>query len=116
MRKLIFMKLSLLLFFVPVLTFSKSLEEGQMIGSTTGRYALGKISSSRKDQYFLDTKTGETWRIIAVGDSESESQPMFVPVKFIFSDGLCAVTPEPSDKQQFFKCFPNKDETGANPK
>ena len=84
MRKEIIAIVGLLSF--PVLGFTQEPVEvkppqQKILSSYNGRYVVGEISNSRKDQFLLDTKTGRLWQIVVGEEGNRKLQPVpFIPV------------------------------------
>lgn len=77
--------------FIAFLLFASSLFGGQL-GVDGGRFVFGQVSEARRDQYLLDTQTGQLWQIL---ESEDKS-PILSPVKvrnFIWNEKTSQMEP-----------------------
>lgn len=74
--------------------------------SESGRFVLKQISSMRRDQYMIDTKTGRVWALVAFGP-ESNPEMRFQPVKYLTSDGALLM-PEDTLVEQLIQYRSNK--------
>jgi hypothetical protein len=50
--------------------------QNKTLGTSSGRYVFGQISSARKDQYMLDTQTGRLWQIVVDDKTVLKLQPI----------------------------------------
>ncbi len=64
--------------------------QNKVLGSSNGRFVFGQISSMRRDQYMLDTKTGRLWQIVKSKDDSIILQ--IVPYSHL--DGTASIVPE----------------------
>jgi hypothetical protein len=65
-----------------------------VLGSPTGRYVLGQINQLARDQYLLDTQTGQLWRL-SVYDTDNGNVALFpVPYMPIEQTATFAKVPE----------------------
>ena len=46
---------------------------GTALSAPGGRYVFGQISSARRDQFMLDTQTGQLWQVVCL--SHADGQP-----------------------------------------
>ena len=70
--KIIFAIIPLLLSITPV----NAENQGSILAADTGRYVAGQISTSRKDQYLLDTETGKIWQFVETKEGLIQLQPI----------------------------------------
>ena len=55
----------------------------RILATEGGRFVFGQVSSLRKDQYMLDTKTGRLWQIVESKDGRAGLQA----IPFILQNG-----------------------------
>jgi len=65
-----------------------------VIGTSSGRYVLGQLNQLARDQYLLDTQTGQLWRI-STYEKDSTNVALF-PVPYV-----------PIEKTNSFESFPD---------
>lgn len=58
--------------------------QNKTLGTASGRFVFGQISSMRRDQYMLDTQTGRLWTIVVDEKEHTKLQP--VPYVQIMGD------------------------------
>lgn len=79
-----------------------------ILGSSNGRYVLGQLNQLARDQYLLDTQTGQLWRL-SVFD-EAKNVALF-PVPYIPADRTSIIVslpdftylPSPPEGEQVIK-------------
>jgi len=64
--------------------------QNKILGSSDGRFVFGQISGMRRDQYMLDTQTGQLWQKVKTKDDSIGLQ--IVPYYNV--DGKLSVVPE----------------------
>jgi len=69
---------------------------GNVLSASGGRFVMGQISTMRRDQYLLDTKTGRLWVVV-----KGENGVSMSPIQFrnLFWD---------TKKKKFSSFFDNK--------
>lgn len=51
---------------------------GNQLGVDGGRFVFGQISEMRRDQYLLDTQTGQVWQVLETEDKTLILSPVKV--------------------------------------
>lgn len=46
---------------------------GTVLSAPGGRYVFGQISSARRDQFMLDTQTGQIWQMVCLHAAQGET-------------------------------------------
>lgn len=75
--------------------------QNKVLSAGSQRYVFGQISDFRRDQYMLDTKTGQLWRIVELecekksepGAKDDECPSILSAVPYRTLDGKYSVTP-----------------------
>lgn len=73
---------------------------GTVLSTAGGRYVFGQVSSARRDQFMLDTQTGQLWQLVCLHAAQGEppcSKVTLVAVQYQATPDLTPeVTPQPA--------------------
>ncbi len=50
----------------------KTVPAQRTLATENGRFVFGQISDARRDQYMLDTRTGQLWQIVALEEKQAD--------------------------------------------
>ena len=76
MKKIILLSLAFLFIATPCLCADFPQTGHGALSSATGRFVFGQISEFRRDQFMLDTQTGQLWQIVEGSDKSRALQPI----------------------------------------